>query len=90
MCDDASNVILDITDSLPIKKNADFVALSGNDMKEVSVGGADDLWIVDIDLSDAGDEMLLTSGQMFQLIRRDNLVAVTEMVATLHGHFLDG
>lgn len=86
--DSAGSEILDFYDGQTIKRNVDFASISGIDVELDSVA-SDDMFTVRWTIEKAGAGLLLTSGQSFQIIRRDNLVGVTDFFAMVQGLFVE-
>ena len=79
--------LIDFTDGQSIKRNADWVALAAVDGDPVmsGPGPGDDIFKIRWTLQKAGGDLNMDAGDVFQVIRRDNLVAVTELEIMVQG-----
>ena len=75
----AGSVILDLTDGLAVKLNADWNRLCF-DAEPVTYGAGDNFVIVRWTFANSGSPIVLSPGQSFGLLMNDNL-------SSLNGHF---
>ncbi len=85
---DGTTVLVNFTAEFPIKKNADWHLLAGSD-RETTAAAGDDTEEVSWSLVGESGPLLLTEGQIFCMIIRDDLRAITEFIVAVDGLIFD-